>query len=194
MLVAQPSLTLGNPMDCSPPDSMEFSRQEYWSGLPFPSPRDLPDPGIELRSPALQAFFTVREAHGRTGALSDVKSAVFHPLASVLMQLKTKTLFLVDVIPPTPQADRCVFPTRFLREIKSTHTVQCVRSGGRHWCHYTSACLEPGPASPAAQTGTCEHRETGVIHTEVGVKQKGYRVFATKSGSTWQLAFTVRTW
>ena len=34
---------------------MEFSRQEYWSGLPFPSPGDLPDPGIEPRSPALQA-------------------------------------------------------------------------------------------------------------------------------------------
>ena len=34
--------------------SMEFSRQEYWSGLPFPSPGDLPDPGIEPRSPALQ--------------------------------------------------------------------------------------------------------------------------------------------
>ena len=35
--------------------SMEFSRQEYWSGLPKPSPGDLPDPGIEPRSPALQA-------------------------------------------------------------------------------------------------------------------------------------------
>ena len=34
---------------------MEVSRQEYWSGLPFPSPGDLPDPGIESRSPALQA-------------------------------------------------------------------------------------------------------------------------------------------
>ena len=34
--------------------SMEFSRQEYWSGLPFPSPGDLPDPGIEPGSPALQ--------------------------------------------------------------------------------------------------------------------------------------------
>ena len=32
------------------PLSMEFSRQEYWSGLPFPSPEDLPDPGIEPRS------------------------------------------------------------------------------------------------------------------------------------------------
>ena len=35
--------------------SMEFSRQEYWSGLPFPSPGDLPDPGIEPGFPALQA-------------------------------------------------------------------------------------------------------------------------------------------
>ena len=34
---------------------MEFSRQEYWSGLPFPSPGELPDPGIKPRSPALQA-------------------------------------------------------------------------------------------------------------------------------------------
>ena len=34
---------------------MEFSKQVYWSGLPFPSPGDLPDPGIEPRSPALQA-------------------------------------------------------------------------------------------------------------------------------------------
>ena len=37
------------------PPSMEFSRQEYWSGLPFPSPGDLPYPGIKPRSPALQA-------------------------------------------------------------------------------------------------------------------------------------------
>ena len=37
------------------PLSMEFSRQEYWSGLPFPSPGDLPDPGAEPTTPALQA-------------------------------------------------------------------------------------------------------------------------------------------
>ena len=37
------------------PLSMGFSRQEYWSGLPFPSPGDLPDPGIDPGSPALQA-------------------------------------------------------------------------------------------------------------------------------------------
>ena len=37
------------------PPCMGFSRQEYWSGLPFPSPGDLPNPGIEPRSPTLQA-------------------------------------------------------------------------------------------------------------------------------------------
>ena len=40
---------------CQAHMSMEFFRQEYWSGLPFPSPGDLPDPGIKPRSPALQA-------------------------------------------------------------------------------------------------------------------------------------------
>ena len=40
---------------CQAPLSMGFSRQEHWSGLPFPSPGDLPNPGNEPRSPALQA-------------------------------------------------------------------------------------------------------------------------------------------
>ena len=51
-----------DPMDSSLPESMGFSRQEYWSGLPFPSPGDLPNPGIELTSPVSPAlaggFFT----------------------------------------------------------------------------------------------------------------------------------------
>ena len=38
---------------CQAPLSLGFPRQEYWSGLPFPSPGDLPNPGIEPRSPAL---------------------------------------------------------------------------------------------------------------------------------------------
>ena len=40
---------------CQAPLSMGFSRQKYWSGFPFPSPEELPDPGIEPVSPALQA-------------------------------------------------------------------------------------------------------------------------------------------
>ena len=44
--------------------SMGFSRQEYWSGLPFPSPGDLPDPGIEPGSPALEADSLTSEPQG----------------------------------------------------------------------------------------------------------------------------------
>ena len=47
------------------PLSMEFSRQEYWSGLPFPSPGDLPNPGIEPGSPALQADALPSEPTGK---------------------------------------------------------------------------------------------------------------------------------
>ena len=62
--VAQLCPALCDPLDCISPGSlsMEFSRKEYWSGLPFPTPRDLLDPGIEptsLESPALAGrFFT----------------------------------------------------------------------------------------------------------------------------------------
>ena len=56
-LVTKSCLTLATPwtIACQTPLSMKFSRREYWSGLPFPSPGDLPDPGIKPRSPALQA-------------------------------------------------------------------------------------------------------------------------------------------
>ena len=47
------------------PRSMGFSRQERWSGFPFPSPGDLPDPGIEPRSPALQADALPSEPLGK---------------------------------------------------------------------------------------------------------------------------------
>ena len=47
------------------PQSMEFSRQEYWRGLPFPSPGDLPNPGIEARSPSLQADALPSESPGK---------------------------------------------------------------------------------------------------------------------------------
>ena len=56
--VVQSCWTLCDPMESvayQAPLSMGFSRQDYWSGLPFPSPGDLPDPGIEPGSPTLQA-------------------------------------------------------------------------------------------------------------------------------------------
>ena len=49
---------------CQAPLSMGFPRQEYWSGLPFPSPGDLPDPGIEYVSPTLAGGFYTTESPG----------------------------------------------------------------------------------------------------------------------------------
>ena len=60
-MCAQLCLSLCDLMVCShqAPLSMEFSRQEYWSRLPFPTPGDLPDPGMEPASPGLTGrFFT----------------------------------------------------------------------------------------------------------------------------------------
>ena len=62
MLVAQLCPALYDPMA---PLSMEFSRQEYWSGLTFPFPGDLPDPGLAPGSPALQEDSLLSEPPGK---------------------------------------------------------------------------------------------------------------------------------
>ena len=66
-LVTKSCPTLGTPWTVAhqAPLSMRFSRREYWSGLPFPSPGDLPDPGNELGSPALQADSLPTEPPGK---------------------------------------------------------------------------------------------------------------------------------
>ena len=69
VLVAQLCPTLCDPIDRSPPGSsvhgIKSSRQEYWSGLPFPSPGDLLDPEIEPESPTLQADSLPSELPGK---------------------------------------------------------------------------------------------------------------------------------
>ena len=62
-LVAKSCPTLAIPwtVACQTPLSVGFSRCEYWSGLPFPPPEDLLDPGIKPRSPALQADYLPTE-------------------------------------------------------------------------------------------------------------------------------------
>ena len=66
-LVAKSCLTLPAPwtVACQTPLSMGFPRQEYWSGLPFPSPGDLPNPGIKPASPALARGFFTTAAPGK---------------------------------------------------------------------------------------------------------------------------------
>ena len=65
---------------CQAPLSMGFSRQEYWSGLPFPSPRDLPDPWIKPESPSLQADSLPSESPGKP--------------CCMLLQSKVETVFV----------------------------------------------------------------------------------------------------
>ena len=70
------------------PLSMGFSRQEYCSGLPFPSPGDLPDPGIEPRSPALQADALISQPPGKPQECSNYCTIALISHASKVM-LKT---------------------------------------------------------------------------------------------------------
>ena len=80
---------------------MEFSRQEYWSGLPFPSPGDLPDPEIELGSPTLQATLYQLSHQGRkmTKLLKNLTESGLHqhslpvPL-SICLSLSVSTFCL----------------------------------------------------------------------------------------------------
>ena len=81
------------PVACQAPLSRELSRQEYWSGLPFSSPEDLPHPGIKPRSPVLQADPLPSEPPGnRSGESSppclapDLRGKVFR-LSSLIIAL-----------------------------------------------------------------------------------------------------------
>ena len=66
VLVAQSCQTFCDSINCSPSgSSVEFSRQEYRSGLPCPSPEDLPDPRIKPRPPTLQADALLSEPSGK---------------------------------------------------------------------------------------------------------------------------------
>ena len=69
------------------PPSMGFSRQEHWSGLPFPSPGDLPDPGIEPGSPTFQADALTSDPSGKGNAkeCSNYHTIVLIPHASKVM-------------------------------------------------------------------------------------------------------------
>ena len=64
---------------CQAPLSRRLSQQEYWSGLPFSSPEDLPNPGIEPRFPALQADSLRSEPPGKPKSLPFVLSLKSHP-------------------------------------------------------------------------------------------------------------------
>ena len=73
------------------PQSMGISRQEYWSGLPFPSPGELPDPGIKLVSPALEADTLPSEPPGKLNRV--INSVTNRMERSFIIQTKLMCLF-----------------------------------------------------------------------------------------------------
>ena len=81
-----PTLVIPWTVACQAPLSMGFSRQEYWSGLPFPSPGDVPDPAIEPKSPALPADDLPTELRGKPCFL------IIYLLNRVMNSLRNKTL------------------------------------------------------------------------------------------------------
>ena len=81
--VAHLCSTLCDPMDCSLPMSlsMEFSRQKWWSGQPFPSLEDLPDPGIKPESPSLQVNSLPHEPPGKPQFMAQKKKCILFPVS-----------------------------------------------------------------------------------------------------------------
>ena len=92
-MVAKSCPTLGTPWTVTHQAllSVEFSRQEYCSGLPFPPLGDLPNPGIEPDSPALAGGFFTTEPHGKTMLLNKVK-----PVLRVRGQEKEKIVIVTS--------------------------------------------------------------------------------------------------
>ena len=96
-LVAKSCPTLATPWTIAlqAPLSMGFSRQEYWSGLPFPSPRDLLNPGIKPRSPALQAdslqLSYKGSHHGDSWAVSISSLLIVKVKDTSIFELRNKT-------------------------------------------------------------------------------------------------------
>ena len=81
------------------PLSMKFSRQEYWSSLPFPSPGDLPNPGIKPRIPALQADSLPYEPQGK---------ALIKFGGHLLFFLEKARTFLIFIVNKKPTLGNCI--------------------------------------------------------------------------------------
>ena len=99
MLVAQLCPSLCDPWTAArqAPLSMGFSRQGYWSGLPFPSPGDLPDPDIEPGSPAMQVDSLPTELLGKLPNTSHLSTKLVH-LHTILLTLEAKAN--AEMLPP----------------------------------------------------------------------------------------------
>ena len=98
MRVTQSCLTLATPWTVAPqvPQLLEFSRQEFWSGSPLPSPGALPHPGIEPGSPAEQAGSLPSEPAGKPLALQSVVFCPGRPKTRALYAPNLSRVFLLS--------------------------------------------------------------------------------------------------
>ena len=137
-----------DPMSRSPTGSslsMRFSRQEYWNGLPFPSPGELPDPGIEPRPPALQADALPTELCGKplvyissVQSLSCVRlfatpwTAAHQASLSITNSRSLLKLMSIESVMPSNHLSLCrplLFPPSIYPSIRvfSNESVLCIR-------------------------------------------------------------------
>ena len=175
VLVAQSCLTLCDPRSCSPPGYREFSRQEYYSGLPFPSPGDLPDPGIKSRCPALQADSLLLSHQG-----SPLRYLVFFNSQSPFDIQTTCPLLQTYIQPPQSSFLRVTWdtlswdwsPNSFRSRIFSKSTHPRSRPWSTHSPLRVSSSLQVGSSGPRpemAPLGSLSSRanswSTGASHT-----------------------------
>ena len=93
---------------CQAPLSMGFPRQEYLSGLPFPSPGDLPNPRVKPRSPALATPTPVGQSIRNRAAQQEVSSALLLPMACITTRIipLPKSMEKVSSMKPAPGAKK----------------------------------------------------------------------------------------
>ena len=129
--------------------AMAFSRQEYWSGSPFPSPGDLPNPGTELVSPALAGGFFTTETSGKPEGYMGTSQTNFQTLRQDQSVSQLSHSVMSDsLLPHALQHARLPCPS----PIPRAYSNSCALS---QWCHPTisssvvpfSSCLQSFPAS-----------------------------------------------
>ena len=117
--VAKSCLTLGDPVDCSPPGSsvLGIFRQEYQSGLPFPPPGDLPHPEIEARSPVSPALLVDSLPTKPLGKLQQVETSFLFTSSKeellILCSVLSSLLSVTEIYYPELALTRGLATTRF---------------------------------------------------------------------------------
>ena len=158
------------------PLSTGFPRQEYWSGLPFPSPGDLPGPGIKPKSPALQAGFVLSEPPGKA-----LLSMLFFPIILAV------------------EGDNCVFDGVIYQSgetFQPSCKYQCACQDGQVGCvpRCEEDLLLPQPDCPAprkvkvpgecCEKWICDSNETGTLGDLQTLPGKKFNIPEFNSPST----------